>query len=139
LILSGNTLYGTTWRGGTGKDWGTVFSVNTDGTGFTTLYSFTGGDDGANPRAGLILSGNTLYGTTSDRGSGGDGTAFKVNTDGAGFTTLYSFTGGDDGRFPRDSLVLSGNTLYGTTSYGGSSGAGTIFTVQINGTGFTTL
>ena len=43
---------------------GTVFAVNTDGTGFTNLYSFTDGSDGANPNAGLILSGNTLYGTT---------------------------------------------------------------------------
>ena len=52
---------------------GTVFAVNTDGTGFTNLHSFTAAStnglipstnsDGANPEAGLILSGNTLYGT----------------------------------------------------------------------------
>ena len=27
-------------------------------------------------------------------GSSGNGTVFAVNTDGTGFTTLYSFTGG---------------------------------------------
>src|SRR3989442_1026087 len=69
---------------------------------FTTLYSFTatipytndvGGvfstnSDGAGPN-GLILSGDTLYGTTSFGGTSGVGTVFKVNTDGTGFTTLY--------------------------------------------------
>ena len=42
---------------------GSVFALNTNGTDFTNLYSFTGGADGANPQAGLTLSGNTLYGT----------------------------------------------------------------------------
>ena len=37
LILSSNTLYGTAYSGGNG----TVFAVNTNGTSFTTLYSFT--------------------------------------------------------------------------------------------------
>ena len=53
---------------------GTVFAVNTDGTGFTNLHSFTAGvdlqlytnSDGAYPYAGLILSGNTLYGTATE-------------------------------------------------------------------------
>src|SRR5260221_24230 len=64
LILSGSTLYGTAIYGGS-SGWGTVFALNTNGTGFTTPYNFTGGNDGANPSAGLILSNNTLYGTAS--------------------------------------------------------------------------
>ena len=62
--LSGNTLYGTTLGGGT-NGFGTVFAINTDGTCFTLLHSFSF-LDGAGPQAGLILTGNTLYGTTSD-------------------------------------------------------------------------
>ena len=31
-----------------------MFKVNTDGTGFTNLYSFTGGNDGADPTAGFL-------------------------------------------------------------------------------------
>ena len=77
LILSGNTLYGTTYYGGGTNGDGTVFAVNTDGTGFTNLHSFTAttvtypwtNSDGANPEARLILSGNTLYGTTFGGGS----------------------------------------------------------------------
>ena len=92
LILSGNTLYGTSQAGG-GSGAGTVFKVNADGTGFTTLSTFSGGSDAANPGAGLVLSGNALYGTTFNTFSGaGLGTVFKLNTDGTGFTNLYTFS-----------------------------------------------
>ena len=62
---------------------------------FTTLHSFDG-SDGDQPVAGLILSGNTLYGTTSDYFNLSFGTVFAVNTDGTGFTNLYSFTAAPD-------------------------------------------
>jgi uncharacterized repeat protein (TIGR03803 family) len=114
-----------------------VFKVNTDGTGFTNLHSFTG-SDGASPYAGLILSGNTLYGTARIGGSSGYGTVFAVNTDGTGFTNLYSFTAtsgtlstNSDGADPQAGLILSGNTLYGTAYYGGSSGNGTVFSLSL--------
>jgi uncharacterized repeat protein (TIGR03803 family) len=138
LILSDNTLYGTAIGGGSNSV-GTVFAVNTDGTGFTNLHSFTG-SDGASPYAGLILSGNTLYGTAVGGGSNGVGTVFAVNTDGTGFTILHTFTGSiSDGADPFAGLILSGNTLYGTAIGGGSSGAGTVFAVNTDGTGFTNL
>src|SRR5450755_3107577 len=38
-------LYGMTTGGGS-IGFGTIFKVNPDGTGFTNLYSFTGGADG---------------------------------------------------------------------------------------------
>src|SRR4051812_32892473 len=50
--------------------------------------------DGANPNAGLIISGSTLYGTVAAGGSYGRGTVFAVDTNGAGFRILHSFTGG---------------------------------------------
>jgi len=137
LILSGTTLYGTAYNGGSsGK--GTVFAVNIFGGGFTTLHTFAvDPSDGAYPAAGLILSGNTLYGTASLEGSvGNNGTVFAVHTDGTGFTNLYNF---DDGWDLLAGLILSGNTLYGTTAGGGSGGSGTVFAVNTDGTGFTTL
>ena len=145
LCLSGNTLYGTATYGGTNGN-GTVFRLNTDGTGFTNLHTFTALDvivgtnsDGANPTAGLILSGNTLYGTASSGGRGGFGTVFAINTNGMGFTNLHSFTFGGDGANPTAGLILSGNTLYGTATYGGAIGYGTVFGVTTNGTVFTVL
>ena len=153
LILSGNTLYGTASGGGISN--GTVFAINTDGSGFTNLYSFTPLDaatgttnsDGAVPQAALILSGNTLYGTAQSGGPSGNGTLFAINTNGSGFTNLYSFTALDaatqttnsDGAIPQAALLLLGNTLYGTAAYGGTNGNGTVFALSTNGTGFTIL
>ncbi|HWW02992.1 MAG TPA: choice-of-anchor tandem repeat GloVer-containing protein [Candidatus Acidoferrum sp.] len=147
LILSSNTLYGTAFNGGSSGR-GTLFAVNSDGTGFTNLHSFTPGtgafpsitnSDGAYPAGRLIISGRTLYGTAEDGGSWGYGTVFKLNTDGTGFTTLHNFTGGGGGAYPRAGLSLSGNTLFGTTAQGGSSGNGTVFAVDTDATGFMTL
>src|SRR6266487_1573804 len=108
----------------------------------TTLHSFTGGTDGANPWAGLLLSGNILYGTASSGGLSNRGTVFAINTNGTGFRTLYSFTGGDDGDCPIANLILSNDRLYGTAGsvYGGaSSGNRTVFALNTDGTGFTVL
>ena len=143
LILSDNTLYGTARTGGS-SGYGTVFTVKTDGSGFANLHSFTASSNGTNsdgawPLAGLILSGNTLYGTTEAGGSSGAGAVFALNTDGTGFTNLHSFTAINDGAYPRAALILSGNTLYGTANRGGSSGKGTVFAINTDGPGFTNL
>jgi uncharacterized repeat protein (TIGR03803 family) len=102
--------------------------------------------DGANPAAGLVLSGDTLYGTTSVGGSGGNGVVFSVKTNGSNFTVLHSFTPMDsvaatnsDGAIPFGGLILCTDTLYGTTSAGGQNGRGTIFSIQTNGLGFMML
>jgi uncharacterized repeat protein (TIGR03803 family) len=141
LILSGSTLYGTSAYGGSTNGDGAVFCLNTNGTGLKTLYAFTNGSDGANPLAGLILSGSTLYGTASGGGdANGDGTVFCLLTNGTGFQTLYAFTNGTDGADPMSDLILSGNTLYGTANQGGDAdGDGTVFSLNTNGTGFKTM
>ena len=148
LVLSGNTLYGTTSGGGI-SGCGTAFKVNTDGTGFTSLHIFTAysgpnhtNSDGFGLRAGLILSGNTLYGATEGGGHSGYGTVFAVNTDGTGFVTLHHFHSyalDNDGENPEARLTLSGNTLYGTTFQGGSSSCGTVFAVNTDGISYTNL
>jgi uncharacterized repeat protein (TIGR03803 family) len=82
LALANNTLYGTTAQAGTGPDiqhGGIVYSVNTDGTGFRMLHSFSGGADGGNPYVGVTISGNTLYGATTVGGPHNNGTVFKIS------------------------------------------------------------
>ena len=102
MILSGQTLYGTTRLGGRSGH-GTVYALNTDGTGFTNIHNFSElnydvevsaqtNDDGAYPFADLVLSGNTLYGTASLGGRYGLGTVFAINTDGTGFRKVYDLT-----------------------------------------------
>jgi uncharacterized repeat protein (TIGR03803 family) len=136
MVLAGTTLYGTTGGGGQFGQ-GIVFSVNTDGTKFTNLHSFTYTNGGI-PNGGLVLSGEKLYGTAIQGGSFGVGTLFAINTDGAGFNTLHNFNG-TNGAYPGATLFLSGKSLFGTTAYGGISGSGTVFKINTDGTGFSTL
>ncbi|HYL11569.1 MAG TPA: choice-of-anchor tandem repeat GloVer-containing protein [Terriglobales bacterium] len=92
IMDAAGNLYGPTAAGGSGScaplphssevGCGTVFKLDTSGNE-TILHSFTGGSDGANPDAGLIMdkAGN-LYGTATGGGSsncfGGCGTVFKL-------------------------------------------------------------
>ncbi|MCX6556855.1 MAG: hypothetical protein NTW95_05400 [Candidatus Aminicenantes bacterium] len=140
LLISGSTIFGTTSKGGK-SDNGTVFKMQTNGTGYTLLHSFSGGTaDGRDPAGSLIISGSTLYGMTPYGGKLDRGTIFKMETDGNGYTLLHSFVGApDDGQYPNDNLILSGSTLYGTTAWGGHSDNGTIFKIQTDGSGFTLL
>jgi uncharacterized repeat protein (TIGR03803 family) len=142
VIASGNTLYGTTIAGGSDQN-GVVFRMNNDGTGYTVLHTFAGVDDfaadGSGPTAALLLYSNVLYGTTANGGIDGFGTVFSLNTDGSGYTKLYDFTASNDGANPNTTLVVSGNTLYGTCATGGLNGTGTIFSIHTDGSDFTPI
>jgi len=134
-------LYGTTWYGGA-NSFGTVFALTPPESGsgtwkITVLYTFHD-TDGKYPYAGVIPAGAAehpvLYGSTFEGGSVGLGTVFSLaRTAGAWTeTVLHSFTGGADGVNPQGGLTVQqtrgGQTiLYGTTFYGGSSNAGTVF------------
>ena len=149
LTLSGNTPFGTTYYGGTYYANGTVFSIQTNGFGFTNYYSFTGGVDGACPSGGLILESNILYGTTQFGGTNGYGSIFAISTNGTPFQNLYGFTTSytnvsgvytnSDGTIPQGGLIISGNTMYGTASQGGRNRIGTVFSIETNGSGYTNL
>jgi uncharacterized repeat protein (TIGR03803 family) len=149
LVLSSNTLYGTTLSGGyTNGGNGTIFKFNTDGTGFTTLHQFTPysypdetNSDGGGLSTSLILSGSTLYGVTDFGGSWGNGTLFRIDTDGSNFTTLYHFNFGYLGRL-MSAPVLSGHTLYGIAhDYANRNhpGFATVYSINTDGSGFTSL
>jgi uncharacterized repeat protein (TIGR03803 family) len=139
LDKKGN-LYGTTLQGGPGNC-GTVFKLSPKGVE-SVLHAFTGGADGSYPYAGLIVdkAGN-LYGAAGYGGNGGGGvcggygygTIFKIAPDGSE-TVLYAFQGGTDGANPHGGLLAdnSGN-FFGTTYYGGTSNAGTVFKLDPSG------
>ena len=90
-----------------------MFKINTDGTGFLKLHTFTNGFDGTGPKGALVLSGGTLYGTASSGGGGTAGTVFQINTDGTSFTTLHLFPFQQG--TPLGDLMAIGNTVYGTS------------------------
>ena len=111
-------LYGTTSEGGT-DNVGTVFKLNTTGSGYSVVYRFNGkGGGGQNPKGLLQGSDDVLYGTTQDGGTYGFGTVFTLRTNGSGYTVLYNFTGKDgDGSHPVAGLCQ--RTV--KTSQGGSN------------------
>ncbi len=78
LIDVNGKLYGTTQSGGANGAYGTIFSLNTDGSGKRVLHSFGAGSDGQEPVAALLDVNGTLYGTTSEGGAHGKGTVFAV-------------------------------------------------------------
>jgi uncharacterized repeat protein (TIGR03803 family) len=141
FVLAGNVLYGTTSGGGLYGD-GTIFRVNTDGSGFTNLFNFNNGpydpvtssypaSTGSDPVAGLILISNSLYGTTFEGGALTAGTVFKIDTNGQNFTQIFSFSF-TNGQGPSSGLTWHSNRLYGTTAGGGTNGYGTVFSVGLD-------
>jgi uncharacterized repeat protein (TIGR03803 family) len=127
-------FYGTTENGGSNGGYGTIFKISASGA-LTSLYSFSGGNDGANPEAGLVQgSDGYFYGTAADGGSnGGYGTVFRISASG-GLTSLYSFSGGNDGANPNGLVQGSDGYFYGTTGSGGTNGNyGTAFKISASG------
>lgn len=138
LVEKSGWLYGVTSQGGD-FDEGTIFKVHAGNGAEIVLYRFDGNKhpgDGCNPLGGLLLWGNAFYGTTSQCGSSGWGTVFKLegNTE----TVVYNFTGQTDGGYPQVTLIRQGSTdfLWGTTLYGGflsdcpPYGCGTVFKID---------
>ena len=137
---SGN-LYGTTLYGG-GEELcngdygcGTVYELTPGTAGtwvYTVLYTFSGGDDGANPIASLVLDGDgNIYGTAEYAGADGYGTVFELTPNSSGTwdqTVLHTFTGGADGAYPYAPLTFGPDgSLYGATILGGAYGYGNIY------------
>jgi uncharacterized repeat protein (TIGR03803 family) len=129
FVLSGTCLSSVTPV----PDCGTVFKISLAGV-ISTFHIFSSGVDGQNPVGGLIqgLDGS-FYGMTFN----GLGTVFKITPAGV-FSTLHQFAGGvADGQEPFGGLVqLADGTLYGATAFAGANGAGTIFKMAPDGTGF---
>jgi len=137
VILDGNgNIYGTAALGSQNQgNYGAVWEISSGI--YSALYTFTGGNDGANPYGGLVMDGQgNLYGTTAFGGANGQGTVFKLTNSGGVWTetVLHSFQNVNpmDGQQPYfASLTLAGNPLgnviYGVTKYGGSAGNGTAF------------
>lgn len=132
ILGSDGNLYGVTRTGGT-SGFGTVFKLTTAGV-ITLLHSFNGTSDGGYPANGLIqASDGNLYGTANDCASscGTNQTAFKVTKAGT-FSVLATFTsGGASGVLPDTGILqLTNGTFYGACEQGGTSNAGTLWSIS---------
>jgi uncharacterized repeat protein (TIGR03803 family) len=143
LIADGaGNVYGTT-SGGGGGDSGNVFRLEPSPLGgrwqLNVLHFFLGGPQGSVPNALVRDSADNLFGTAFTGGSTncpvGCGTIFRLQPASSGpwsFTSLYSFTGENDGANPNSLISDAAGNLYGTTAGGGSSGLGAVFELPAN-------
>jgi uncharacterized repeat protein (TIGR03803 family) len=143
LTFDGGSFYGTSLGGGT-YGWGCVYRINPATGVETTIYSFSGGADGAGPFGGLVRFAGLLWGTTNSSlvstDQNGGGTVFSVDPTTGNETTVYAFgtyatPGNTTGFGPVTGLTEQGGTLYGVAAYGGPYSGGTVFGLG-NGTSF---
>lgn len=140
LIVDNAMLYGTTQYGGPQTPFcatgcGTLFQMSAGGAK-KILHGFSYGpksEDGAYPAAGVTEFDGKLYGTTMGGGRDGEGAVFEAGASSGTERVLHSFSccgTSTDGSFPFARLVRIGNLLFGTTRDGGTSNAGTIFSIR---------
>jgi hypothetical protein len=161
-IAPDGSIYGTTDAGGHencrdtwGDGCGTVFHLQPQPTfcasfscswNKTVLYQFTGGSNGNDPLAGVVLDGaGNLYGTLYQGGASQLGAAYEVSRSGSSWveSTIHSFGGRADGADPMSGLIFDGSgNLYGTTEFGGGAGGctdggcGTVFQLTPSASGW---
>jgi uncharacterized repeat protein (TIGR03803 family) len=142
IFDSSGNIYGANVNGGGGGA-GVVYEMSPSdgGWSYQTLYTFTGGQDWANPSSPLMFdrAGN-IYGTAAAGGQPGCagfgcGTVYQLTPSGSGWTehTLYTFHDSTDGAEPSAGLVADGDgNLYGATCCGDENG-GTLFYLSPSG------
>ena len=140
LVLDSSKLYGLA-TGGPFQGHDTIFSLDTDGSNYTILHRFSDDpDDGHRPEGSPTLYSGKLYGMTEVGGEGVFGTVFSLDTDGANYTRLHEFAGGnDDGGFALGNVTVHSGKIYGMTYAGGDSNLGTVFSMDTDGSDFTLL
>jgi uncharacterized repeat protein (TIGR03803 family) len=130
---SEGVLYGTTSEGGI-FDWGTLYKINRDGSGYTLLRHFNAAEgEGYLPVAPPVEGpGGWLFGTTYFNEPEETGMIYAVRKDGSGLRFLYTFQdNGTDGIEPNATLLRgSDGALYGTTFYGSGSLYGSVFRIR---------
>ena len=122
---SGN-LYGTTDNGGVNSA-GTVWKYSSTGV-YTDVHDFGVGLDGQNPTGSITADSNgNLFGTAGNGGATGNGMVWEMSSTGT-FSDLYDFQNGTDSQSPSGNVSFdSFGNMYGTATYGGAYGSGTVW------------
>jgi uncharacterized repeat protein (TIGR03803 family) len=118
---------------------GVVYSMQSDGSNFVSLQSFSPRTL-PQPQSGLIKgSDGRLYGMFSRGGTHNHGAVVRLNADGSDMTLIYSFSRQNPGTSWGNIFQASDGDLYGMTRIGGPDAGGIIFKVKTDGSGYTTL
>lgn len=137
MLASNGKIYGTLSTGGNGTAGG-VYTINTNGTGFSFMLKFNTG--GGVPNAGLIeASDGLLYGTNllDETSSPKQGSIFKVAKDGSGYSVVHLFSNGTGKNPQSDVMEGPDGFLYGSC-YGDDSND-IVYRVNKDGAGFSVV
>jgi uncharacterized repeat protein (TIGR03803 family) len=135
VLATDGALYGTTATGGT-FGFGTVFKIQTDGSGFAVLLSAGASVGSLGPGVIQGLDG-ALYGTGTS--CCGGGTVYRVLTDGSNLQVLHALSVSEGSHVVFPVTQAPDGTLYGTAQVGGSTGSGALFKLDPSGANFTAL
>lgn len=150
LLAADGRLYGTAQSGGR-YDGGTLFRLNTDGTGFSVLRESNERARGISPLGKLVEHNGRLYGTTVQGGfdvagtsavanqDSGAGVMFAIDRNGTNYSVLHNFIGSALSHEPRGLVLSSDGRFYGSTDTGGTIGLGGVFGINVDGSGFNAL
>ncbi len=136
LTLSRSKLYGMTHWAGSDSSRGCIFSINTNGSGFSHLHYFPSFNSGAYPTGSLSLSGSIMYGFANGGGGLNNGCIFRIDTSGNGYRELFYFEGWNGGGLSGavntrwGTLINRGRNLFGMTLNGGTHNYGVIFSID---------
>jgi uncharacterized repeat protein (TIGR03803 family) len=137
--LPNGHLFGMTMHGGEYGE-GVVFEYDPAANVYTVQKDFDG-ISGATPVSGLLLaSDNKLYGTTLEGGANDKGVLFSFDPETKIFSKILDFDGVSKGAYPVGHLSQVNNgKLYGTTTRGGNSNHGIVFTLDISSQTYTKI
>ena len=138
-LASDGRLYGTTGGVGYGavppSQFGTVFRINPDGSGFELLHTFSGDTNSCTPAASLMEAPDGwLYGTAyggyfCQEMPGWWGSLFRVDPRTGAFETLHTFDRADGGNPWASLLPMADGSLIGSATYAGPLGGGVLFRI----------
>lgn len=138
LELGADTLYGMTDNDGTHHN-GTIFQFIVASSTYNVIYNFDS-IHGGHPQSSLIhATDGKLYGTTYFGGVNKKGVLFSFVPSTSTYTDLHDFLTIDSGGiYPNGSpYQASDGMIYGMTSAGGNTGAGSIYRYNISTGTFT--
>ena len=148
LQSTDGNFYGITLEGGNNgcvntPGCGVVYEINR-GT-LTTLYAFSGKKDGSFPETLVQATDGNFYGPTFSDGAKKGGTLFTISPESFLLTTLHDFCDPSrhcsvrGGTFPEELIQATDGKFYGTTWQGGTSDAGTFFSLDVGLSPFVTF
>lgn len=142
LAASDGRLYGVCKRSGINgsSDSLALYGINTDGSGYALLHTFSNADYPIVPELAEGSNG-LLFGISGSRfgyGSTIPIRLFSINKNGSGFSMLKIFTN-TEGDGVLQGLVAAAGYLYGITANAGSLGMGTLFRIKEDGTDFSVV